>query len=59
MEERIFDKVMGGRIRIGKIVFQTVDLLFIACLFFLAFMARWKLMPIESADYWEIGRAHV
>ena len=52
MEERIFDKVMGGRIRIGKIVFQTVDLLFIACLFFLAFMARWKLMPIESADYW-------
>lgn len=43
---------MFSKIRIGKITFQIVDLLFILCLFFFAFMIRWKLMPIESADYW-------
>ena len=43
---------MFSKIRIGKITFQIVDLLFILCLFFFGFMIRWKLMPIESADYW-------
>lgn len=51
-KERNMDKVMFTKIRIGKITFQIVDLLFILCLFFFAFMIRWKLMPIESADYW-------
>lgn len=43
---------MFSKIRIGKITFQIVDLLFILCLFSFGFMIRWKLMPIESADYW-------
>ncbi len=52
MDERIIDRVMTKKIKICGIVFQTVDLAFIGCLFFFAFMIRWKLMPIESADYW-------
>lgn len=51
-KERSMDKVMFSKIRIGKITFQIVDFLFILCLFFFGFMIRWKLMPIESADYW-------
>lgn len=51
-KERSMDRVMSFKIRIGKISFQVVDLLFILCLYFFAFMIRWKLMPIESADYW-------
>lgn len=51
MEERIIDQLMFKKIKIGSITFTVADLLFIACLFFFAFMIRWKLMPIESADY--------
>ncbi len=52
MEERTIDKVMFQSVKIGKIKFQVVDLVFILCLFMFAFMIRWKLMPVESADYW-------
>ncbi len=52
MDERIMDKMMMKKIKIGSIEFKAVDFLFIGCLFFFAFMIRWKLMPIESADYW-------
>lgn len=52
MEERTIDKIMFSKVKIGKITFQIVDLAFILCLFFFGFMIRWKLMPIESADYW-------
>ncbi|MDE6184211.1 MAG: hypothetical protein K2G39_02105, partial [Lachnospiraceae bacterium] len=52
MEERIIDKVMMRSVRIGKAKCKVVDLLFIMCLFLFAFLIRWKLMPIESADYW-------
>lgn len=51
MEERILDKIMFGRIKLGDVTISLVDLLFILCLFFFGFMIRWKLMPIESADY--------
>ena len=43
---------MFNKVKIGNITFQVVDLAFILCLFFFGFMIRWKLMPIESADYW-------
>lgn len=49
--ERKFDKIMSYSLKIGDVRLKTVDLLFILCLFFFAFMIRWKLMPIESADY--------
>lgn len=52
MEERAIDQLMFQEVKIGKIVFRLVDLAFILCLFAFAFMVRWKLMPIESADYW-------
>ena len=52
MQERIIDKVMQHEVFFGKIKFKIVDLAFIGCLFAFAFMVRWKLMPIESADYW-------
>ena len=52
MEERIIDRIMAIRVRIGKVELKVVDLLFIMCLFIFAFIIRWKLMPIESADYW-------
>lgn len=51
-KERSMDKIMFSKIRIRKITFRLVDLLFILCLFVFGFIIRWKLMPIESADYW-------
>lgn len=47
----MIDKVLSREIKLGNIRFQVVDLAFVAALFVLAFMIRWKLMPIESADY--------
>lgn len=52
MKERVIDRLLSVKIRIGRIGFKAVDLLFILSLFVFAFMVRWKLMPIESADYW-------
>ncbi len=52
MQERIFDRVMSKKIRIGSISCQIVDVLFACCILVLAFLARLRLMPIESADYY-------
>ncbi len=52
MDERIIDRFLAEEIKIGKVALKTVDLLFIGCLFSFSFVIRWKLMPIESADYW-------
>ncbi len=52
MDERFIDRFLAEEIKIGKVVFKAVDLLFIGCLFSFSFVIRWKLMPIESADYW-------
>lgn len=52
MKDREFDIIMSSKLKIGKITFQVVDLLFVVCLFTFGFIIRWKLMPIESADYW-------
>ncbi len=51
MTERLIDRFCFQEVQIGKMVFKAVDILFITCLFAFAFMVRWKLMPIESADY--------
>lgn len=52
MEERVIDKVLNIEVEIGTVKWKIVDMAFVACLFILAFMIRWKLMPIESADYY-------
>ncbi len=52
MNERIMDKVMFHELNIGNIKIKVVDLSFVICLFLFAFLIRWKLMPIESADFW-------
>ena len=50
--ERKLDIFLNYEIKVKSIVFKMVDLIFMLCLFVLAFMVRWKLFPIESADYW-------
>lgn len=52
MNERIVDQIMLSGLKIGKTKFKVVDVAFILCLFVFAFIIRWKLMPIESADFW-------
>lgn len=52
MKDRMIDRIMNREIKLGNIRFQVVDLAFVAALFVLAFMIRWKLMPIQSADYY-------
>ncbi len=52
MNERIMDKVMFHELNIGNIKIKVVDLSFVICLFVFSFLIRWKLMPIESADFW-------
>ncbi len=56
MEERDtkqsdFDNFMFRETEVCGIRMQRVDVIFILCLFVFAFLIRWKLMPIESADY--------
>ncbi len=52
MNERIMDKVMFHELNIGNVKIKVVDLSFVICLFVFSFLIRWKLMPIESADFW-------
>lgn len=52
MEERVIDKILNIEFSLYNIKVKIVDIAFIICLFILAFMIRWKLMPIESADYY-------
>lgn len=52
MKERQIDKVMKAEFNVKGITLQVVDIAFVACLFLFGFMIRWKLMPVESADYW-------
>ena len=49
-KERFIDRVLTREVTLKGITFQMVYILFTACLFILAFLIRWKLMPIESAD---------
>lgn len=52
-EKRFVDKLLNREIRkAGGMGWKLIDIAFVACLFLLAFMVRWKLMPIESADYY-------
>lgn len=43
---------MFHELNIGNIKIKVVDLSFVICLFVFSFLIRWKLMPIESADFW-------
>ncbi len=52
MKERKMDRALNYRIRIGSMVFKTVDLLYVICLWIFALIIRIKLFPIESADYY-------
>lgn len=51
MEDRMIDKIMNKELAFGKMKFKVVDIAFILCIFAGAFLIRWKLMPVESADY--------
>ncbi len=52
MKERRLDRVLNIETEIYGIKMKIVDIAFMICLFILSFMIRWKLMPIESADYY-------
>ena len=52
MRERAIDKIMFREYNLRGVKLKAVDLLFIICLFLFGFMIRWKLMPIQSADYY-------
>lgn len=47
----MIDRIMNKEFMLAGIRLKIVDAAFILCLFVLAFMIRWRLMPIESADY--------
>ena len=47
----MLDKVLNKSIKIKSIEFKIVDILFVFCLWVIAFVLRYKLFPIESADY--------
>lgn len=49
---RWIDKCLNESVKIGRIRWKMIDLLYVGCLFVFAFLIRWKLMPIESADYY-------
>lgn len=42
---------MFHELNIGNLKIKVVDLSFIICLFVFSFLIRWKLMPVESADF--------
>lgn len=50
-DERFIDKFLESEIKTGKIVLKKVDILFITVLWIFSFLLRYKLYPIESADY--------
>lgn len=52
MKKRVFDRIMFRKVSVGKMKFRTVDLVFIFCLLVLAFLVRYPLFPIESADFY-------
>lgn len=51
MRERLIDRWLNREFEVGGIRCRVVDAAFVLCLFVLAFLIRWRLMPIESADY--------
>lgn len=50
--DRVIDKVLNKEIRIGRISFKVIDLIFVVCIWLLALWVRLELYPIVSADYW-------
>lgn len=52
MQERFIDKVLNIEIKIKNVRMKVIDAAFVFCLLVFAFLIRWKLMPIESADFY-------
>lgn len=52
MKERVFDRVMSREVKIGALRCRAVDVIFALCVLVLAFLARLRLMPIGSGDYY-------
>lgn len=51
MQERFIDRILNTEIRNKNARLKVIDIAFILSLFVFAFLIRWKLMPIVSADY--------
>lgn len=50
-DQRFIDRFLSAELKIGKIVFNRVDILFIGVLWLFCFFLRYRLYPIKSADY--------
>jgi len=51
MQERFTDRILNTEIGNKNLKLKVIDIAFILSLFVFTFLIRWKLMPIESADY--------
>ena len=51
MQERVIDRILNTEIKIKNVGLKVIDVAFVLCLLVFAFMIRFKLMPIESADF--------
>lgn len=51
-KQRRMDLFLNGKVSIGSMTFQVVDLLFILCLCIFGLLIRLELYPIGSADYY-------
>lgn len=49
--ERWIDSFLGKSFTIKGFHFEMIDIMFVAVLWVFSFLLRWKLFPIESADY--------
>lgn len=52
MKERVIDRLLNMETGTGRVKWKLVDIIFILCLFVLAFKLRCSLLPIQSADYY-------
>ena len=50
-DERIIDKFLNRKCKIGNIDIKCIDILFFVCVSVLAVLVRAKLYPLSSADY--------
>lgn len=52
MEQRTVDRYLNKKVTLLNIPFKLVDILFIACIWTLSWVIRFKMLPIQSPDYY-------
>lgn len=52
MQEKTVDKYLNKKLRFLNIDFKIVDVLFVFCIWILSWIIRFKMVPVESPDYY-------